>query len=152
MQQPNRVSQRMARTGRSNQLERRVATALQERGVTLARQVTILCCTPDIVCSQERTVVFVDGDFWHGRRAIESSLEEFAQSFGRHCRDFWTAKIVRNIARDQQQNRRLRRHGWSVIRVWEKDLLNDLDGCATLIVKRLQGRRRHFSRRSPGAI
>ena len=58
--------------------------------------------------------MFVDGDFWHGhptRCRIPKTR-----------RSWWLAKIEGNKARDRRQNRLLRKHGWTVVRVWQHEL------------------------------
>lgn len=70
---------------------------------------------PDIVLPKYKTVIFVNGCFWHkhdcGRFVWPSSNE-----------DFWRAKIQRNIERDAEQMAQLRSDGWRVIVVWECEL------------------------------
>jgi DNA mismatch endonuclease (patch repair protein) len=73
-----------------------------------------------MVFYQARVVVFVDGDFWHGWRfpLWSSRLPEF-----------WKAKIDRNRARDRRNFRRLRRAGWTVLRLWEHEIEEDVERC-----------------------
>jgi DNA mismatch endonuclease (patch repair protein) len=104
-------------------------------------QRAIMNCRPDIVFSKERLVVFVDGDFWHGRLMVECGITALQTSFREECRSFWVAKIVRNVTRDGKQARLLRRHGWSVVRLWESDVLQNPNAAVTLIRRRLQRRR-----------
>lgn len=76
---------------------------------------------PDIVFASAKVVVFCDGDFWHGRRwAARKARGEFKVRRG-----YWLPKIERNIARDKANNRKLKKMGWLVIRVWESDILRD---------------------------
>lgn len=71
---------------------------------------------PDIVLKQRKAVIFVDSCFWHGCK--------------RHCRiptvrkNYWTQKIVRNVARDKEVSRHYRKQGWKVFRIWEHEMLN----------------------------
>lgn len=85
---------------------------------------------PDLVFSAERVVVFVDGDFWHGRqwrlRGHASLESQFARS---RNRAYWVQKISRNVRRDRQTTRKLRTLGWRVIRVWESDLRSRPERC-----------------------
>lgn len=70
---------------------------------------------PDIVLPKYKTVIFVNGCFWHmhdcGRFVWPSSNEEY-----------WRAKIERNIERDRQAITQLQANGWNVIVVWECEL------------------------------
>lgn len=61
-----------------------------------------------------RTVIFVDGCFWHGCLRCHD--------FQKDCNAYWLQKILTNRARDARIRRTLRRNGWQVIRIWEHDL------------------------------
>lgn len=74
--------------------------------------------TPDIVLKKYKTVVFVDGCFWHGHEGCRyfklpaSNIE------------FWKQKINLNIARDYRVEVELRLLGWRFIRIWECEIKN----------------------------
>jgi DNA mismatch endonuclease, patch repair protein len=76
---------------------------------------------PDIVFCSRRVAVFVDGDFWHGRDWQQRSRRLARGSNA----DYWTSKIAYNIERDEQNNRVLAKAGWTVLRLWETDIMND---------------------------
>jgi DNA mismatch endonuclease (patch repair protein) len=69
---------------------------------------------PDFFFPESRLVLFVDGCYWHGcarcRHAHSTN------------RAYWSAKIAGNIRRDRLNNRRLRKAGLRVVRVWEHEL------------------------------
>jgi DNA mismatch endonuclease (patch repair protein) len=93
---------------------------------------------PDFVFPSARLAVFCDGDFWHGRRwaALRSQLEARANAA------YWVAKISANRARDRRHRRLLRRDGWTVVRVWETDVLRRPTLVATKIAsvaRKIQG-------------
>jgi DNA mismatch endonuclease, patch repair protein len=70
---------------------------------------------PDFVFSKQRIVLFVDGCFWHGcpqHGRLPKSNQEF-----------WQKKITSNRMRDRRVEKRLRKDGWTVIRIWEHELL-----------------------------
>jgi DNA mismatch endonuclease, patch repair protein len=76
---------------------------------------------PDFVFIRLKMAIFVDGDFWHGNnwrlRGI-SSLKEELEGYS----EYWKKKILRNIERDQQVNKKLKDMGWLVVRIWESDI------------------------------
>ncbi len=82
---------------------------------------------PDIVLPRWRTVVFVDGDFWHGRVLLEHGVEALRSSLKTNRREWWVQKIMRTTARDGLVTDALERSGWRVIRVWETDVLRRTD-------------------------
>lgn len=67
----------------------------------------------DLVFPREKVAVFVDGCFWHG--CPEHHRVPVTHS------EWWTRKLERTRARDQQTDRVLRRNGWVVVRVWEHE-------------------------------
>ena len=76
-----------------------------------------------------RVAVFCDGDFWHGRNwpRLRTQLARRANS------TYWIAKIGANRTRDRRQTNLLRRLGWSVVRVWETDVLASPDRFVDMI-------------------
>ncbi len=91
---------------------------------------------PDIVFTKLKVVVFCDGDFWHGHNwAIrgQSSLQEELSGYSQYWRD----KILRNIERDEENNKALKAQGWTVIRIWESDIKNDIEGCVETVKETL---------------
>lgn len=84
---------------------------------------------PDMVFSRAKIVVFCDGDFWHGRD-WEQQKKQLAR---RNNPEYWIPKIEYNITRDIQQTEELKRLGWHVIRIWEKDILQKPEIIAKMI-------------------
>lgn len=73
--------------------------------------------SPDIVLKKYKTVVFIDGCFWHGHEGCPHYRTPKSNV------DFWRQKIAMNIARDYANNVDLRLAGWKVIRLWECDVM-----------------------------
>ncbi len=71
---------------------------------------------PDIVLRKYRTVVFVNGCFWHGHQGCRHFVLPETNV------EFWSAKIGRNRKRDAEAQRRLASMGWHCITVWECQL------------------------------
>lgn len=95
--------------------EERVRKYLFSRGLRYRKNVRKLPGCPDLVFSKYKTVVFVNGCFWHhhdcGRFVWPSSNE-----------GYWKAKINRNVERDIQNRKLLETQGWRVITIWECQL------------------------------
>lgn len=72
--------------------------------------------TPDIVIRKLKTVIFINGCFWHGHisgecfRAPKSNVQ------------FWKTKIQKNRERDARNYEILKSSGWNVLVVWECQL------------------------------
>lgn len=71
---------------------------------------------PDAGHKGKKIAVFFDSEFWHGYD-WKQRKKDFKSN-----RKFWLPKIERNMRRDREVNRRLRKNGWTVIRIWEKDM------------------------------
>ena len=72
--------------------------------------------SPDIVFPKYKTVVFVNGCFWH------MHADNPCFSMPKTRRDFWEKKLNRNHQRDIQNIKNLESMGWHVIVVWECEL------------------------------
>ena len=112
--------------GKDTKPEMIVRKYLFSRGLRFRVQVRKLSGTPDIVLPKYKTVIFVNGCFWHGHegckyfRLPKSNVE------------FWSEKIERNIERDKESMQALFDLGWKVIRVWECELRNKANREETL--------------------
>jgi DNA mismatch endonuclease (patch repair protein) len=106
-------------------LELMVQRELQRSGVRFSKNYRKLPGSPDIVFLKQKVAIFIDGDFWHGWRlpAWEHKLSEF-----------WRTKLHANRKRDQRNFRRLRAADWTVIRLWEHEILSDSSRCIERIV------------------
>ena len=68
--------------------------------------------SPDFLVGK-KTAIFCDGDFWHGFQYDKKKKPR---------KKFWKDKIEENMRRDKRISRKLRRDGYSVIRLWEHDI------------------------------
>ena len=88
---------------------------LFSQGFRYRKNVRKLPGCPDIVLAKYKTVIFVNGCFWHKhdcpRFVWPSSNQEY-----------WEPKIVRNVERDMQNSALLEEAGWNIIVVWECEL------------------------------
>lgn len=104
--------------GKDTKPEMIVRKYLFSRGMRFRVQVRKLPGNPDIVLPKYKTVILVNGCFWHGHedckyfRLPKSNVE------------FWKEKIGRNIERDRESMQALLDLGWKIIRVWECELRN----------------------------
>lgn len=68
---------------------------------------------PDLVFGPRRTVIFVHGCFWHRHANCP------AGRIPKGNREFWEAKLNRNVQRDAENKKALQRLGWRVLTIWE---------------------------------
>jgi DNA mismatch endonuclease, patch repair protein len=125
LQPASAVSSRRASQGsakRNTRPEKALQRHLRARGLRFRTDVAEVQGRPDIVFARSKLVVFVDGDFWHGRR-LKARLARLVTG---HNADYWVRKVLTNRARDRRTRDALRRLGWKVIRAWESDIKRDI--------------------------
>src|SRR5689334_11372651 len=71
---------------------------------------------PDLTFPGRRKAIFVHGCFWHGHSCTRGARVPKSN------RDYWTAKIARNKARDVRAQNDLRDLGWTTLTVWECEM------------------------------
>ena len=114
---PEERSRNMAAIkGKDTKPEMIVRKYLFSRGLRYRVNNRKLPGSPDIVLKKYKTVVFVDGCFWHGHK----DCKYFRLS--KSNVDFWRHKIAMNVSRDYANNVDLKLAGWKVIRIWECEI------------------------------
>ncbi len=68
---------------------------------------------PDLVFPARRKIIFVHGCFWHQHSCKRGDRRPSSR------REYWLAKLARNVARDKRVRRQLRKLGWRTLVVWE---------------------------------
>jgi len=69
--------------------------------------------TPDIVLPKHRTVILVNGCFWHRHKGCSKATVPKTRV------EFWSNKFAQNVARDLKSQNDLKRAGWSVLKLWQ---------------------------------
>jgi len=73
---------------------------------------------PDIVLPSYKTVIFINGCFWHGHKNCEKA------KLPKTNYKFWENKIEVNIQRDKRNYEQLKKLGWNVVIIWQCELNN----------------------------
>ena len=92
-----------------------VGKYLFSRRLRYRKNVRSLPGTPDFVFKKFKTVVFVNGCFWHHHdcgRFVWPSMNV----------EYWQNKIKMNVKRDNENHTLLQKQGWKVIVIWECQL------------------------------
>ncbi len=92
---------------------------LFSKGLRYRKNVKILPGKPDIVFSKYKTVVFVNGCFWHGHQNCRYFVMPKSHT------EYWESKIKSNITRDKTTYDSLSALGWNLLIVWECELKKD---------------------------
>lgn len=105
--------------GRDTKPEKIVRSYLFAAGFRFRKNDKKLPGKPDIVLPKYRTVIFVNGCFWHGHEGCRYFVVPATNT------EFWLNKIIANRNRDEDKKRQLEESGWKVIVIWECQLRPD---------------------------
>lgn len=98
-----------------------VRRALHARGLRYRLQVKVPGSkrrTIDIAFPRDRLAIFIDGCFWHGC-PIHHTVSKTNEAF-------WAAKVQRNRERDAETDELLAAAGWSAVRFWEHERVDEV--------------------------
>ena len=118
--------------GKDTELEMRVRSVIHRRGLRFRKHVKELPGNPDVVFVASKVAVFIDGDFWHGYRF---------PNWEHKVSEFWKNKITKNRERDSKNHRLLRQMGWKVVRIWQHEIDQNLEGCVNRIFSVIRERK-----------
>ena len=102
--------------GKNTKPEEIVRKYLFSQGFRFRKNDKRLPGTPDIVLPKYRTVIFVNGCFWHGHEGCKCFV------WPQNNADFWRTKINTNIQRNAKNIKELKNLGWNVMVIWECNL------------------------------
>ena len=93
-----------------------VRKLLHNRGFRFRLHLKDLPGKPDIVLPKYKTVVFVQGCFWHQHQGCKRA------AIPKSNIDFWQDKLKGNLERDLKNHASLTKSGWRVVEIWECQL------------------------------
>jgi len=105
---------RQVKSSRNKSTEIKLVQYFRDRKITGWRRNKKLFGKPDFTFPSTKTVIFVDGCFWHGHNCRGTVPQD--------NKAYWTNKIIRNKKRDRQVTKYFRDNNWTVIRLWECEL------------------------------
>lgn len=111
-------------------IEVKLRKALWHKGYRYRKNYASLPGKPDIVLTKYRIAIFCDSEFFHGKdwyTVLQPRLRK-----GNNA-EFWEKKIVRNMERDEENNKKLLYLGWTVIRFWGDEITKDVEKCVKVI-------------------
>ncbi len=100
--------------------ELKVRSFLHRRGLRYKLYDPKLPGKPDLVFPKYKTVLFVNGCFWHGHKDQLCKLARTPKSNV----DFWENKVLTNQKRDKRNTQQLKDLGWNVLVIWECQINN----------------------------
>lgn len=77
---------------------------------------------PDLVFPGKSKIIFVHGCFWHHHKASSCKIARVPKS----NQEYWIPKLRKNVQRDEEQIRELKKSGWDVLVIWECEVKEGL--------------------------
>jgi DNA mismatch endonuclease (patch repair protein) len=87
---------------------------------------------PDIVLSKFKTVIFVNGCFWHGHEGCKYFVIPKTRT------KWWIEKINKTKRRDHTNYKKLSESNWKVIVIWECELKNNPENRLEKLIKEIE--------------
>lgn len=94
-------------------LELNVFKILKDAGIKFHKHYSKLPGKPDIVINDTKTVIFVNGCFWHKHKECNKYKQPKSNV------DYWIKKIDKNVTKQKNDIKELKQLGWKTIIVWE---------------------------------
>ena len=101
--------------GKNTGPEKYVRKELRKRGFNFTLHKKSLPGKPDIVLKKYKTIINVNGCFWHHHNCGRYNIPK-------NNRKFWLNKFKNNKQRDNINTLKLRKLGWKVFKIWECQL------------------------------
>lgn len=133
-----RYKNMLANKSKGTKIENLFAKLLWNAGVRYRKNDKSVFGTPDFVIKGLKIAIFCDGEFWHGRNWAERKHDHKS-----NC-EYWYAKIERNIERDKEVNKELRKQGWTVFRFWETEIARESDKCLNIVLNDMNGKKNNI--------
>ena len=118
--------------GKDTSLEVLVRSYLFRKGFRFRKNVKNLPGKPDVVLPKYKTVIFVNGCFWHHHDNCKLAVVPKTRT------DFWLSKFERNRLNDLKHNQLLKSMGWRVITLLECVLKSDFEKTMNVIIERMK--------------
>lgn len=102
--------------GKDTKPERIVRKFLFSQGFRYKLHDKKLSGKPDLVFPKLKTAIFIHGCFWHGHEGCKYFVVPKTRT------DWWLEKIGKNIIRDEENVKQLKKEGWNVLTIFECEL------------------------------
>lgn len=111
---PEHRSWNMSRIkGKDTKIEVKVRSWLFSKGFRFRKNDRRYPGTPDIVLPKYKTVIFINGCFWHRHEGCRYATTPKTRT------EFWMNKFEKNVENDRKHKEELETMGWRVITLWE---------------------------------
>lgn len=118
--------------GKDTRIEQAVRSYLFREGFRFRKNDPKLPGKPDVVLPKYRTVIFVNGCFWHRHEGCKLAYMPKTQV------EFWQEKFTKTQVHDKLTKEKLRQMGWNVVILWECELKHEFEPVMIRLVQILK--------------
>ena len=102
--------------GKNTKPELTVRSLLHRMGYRFRLHRNDLPGKPDIILPKYKTVIFVNGCFWHRHSKCKFAYTPKSRA------KFWENKFKNTVERDKNNQKDLMKSGWNILVIWECEL------------------------------
>jgi DNA mismatch endonuclease (patch repair protein) len=130
---PETRSYNMSRIrGKDTKPEVKLRSLLHKAGFRFRIHDSRLPGKPDIVLPRYKSVIFVNGCFWHRHEGCRYCTTPATR------KDFWDKKFSGTVERDRVKKQQLEETGWDVFIVWECELKHDAKTTVARLIEQIK--------------
>jgi DNA mismatch endonuclease (patch repair protein) len=118
--------------GKDTKPEIIVRKFLFKNGFRFRLNYTKLPGKPDIVLPKYKTVIFINGCFWHGHEGCKYYVVPKTRT------EWWLNKIKKTKERDQDNYKLLNETNWKVIVIWECELKHKIENRLNMLIREIE--------------
>lgn len=131
---PEHRSWNMSRIkGKDTKIEVMVRKYLFSKGFRFRKNDKRYPGKPDVVLPKYKTVIFVNGCFWHQHPGCKQATMPKTRT------EFWQKKLQRNVDNDKKNIQKLEQDGWNVIVIWECELEKHFEEKMNEVIEIIKG-------------
>ncbi len=101
--------------GKNTRIELAIRKTVHHEGFRYSLHNKSLPGKPDLALKKYGVAVFVNGCFWHGHSCRKGKRPT-------SNKNFWDVKLERNVKRDRDNTKQLKKLGWEVVTIWECEI------------------------------
>ena len=98
---------------RDTQPEKAVKKVLLLKNIKFRLHAKKLPGKPDIVISEDKKIIFINGCFWHQHKGCKR------RAMPKTNTKYWKLKLLRNVSKQKEDISALKKLGWKTYIIWE---------------------------------
>lgn len=130
---PEKRSWNMSRIkGKDTKPEKIVRSNLFKNGFRFRKNDSRFPGKPDVVLPKYKTVIFVNGCFWHQHSGCKQATMPKSNT------EFWEKKLNRNVEKDKENISAIKSMGWNAIVIWECEINKNFEQVMKSVIEEIR--------------